>query len=91
MRWASVLGVFLLVLLWPPPAGVEPAAWRLLAVFAATVTGLIAQPAAGGFVVLLGITVLPLLGVMDVRQALRSATGIPWSGWCSRPSSCREA
>ena len=70
MRWAAVLGVFTLVLLWPPPAGVEPAAWRLLAVFAATITGLIAQPAPGGFVVLLGVTALPLLGIMDVRKAL---------------------
>jgi DASS family divalent anion:Na+ symporter len=70
MRWAVVLGVFALVWLWPAPVGVEPAAWRLLAVFAATIAGLIAQPAPGGFVVLLGVTVLPLLGVMDVKKAL---------------------
>ena len=70
MRWAAVLGVLALVLFWPPPAGVEPAAWRLLAVFAATITGLIAQPVPGGFVVLLGVTSLPLLGIMDARKAL---------------------
>ena len=70
MRWVPVLGAFALVWLWPAPAGVEPAAWRLLAVFAATITGLIAQPVPGGFIVLLGVTALPLLGIMDVRKAL---------------------
>ena len=70
MRWAAVLDAFLLVLVWPAPAGVEPAAWRLLAVFVATITGLIAQPVPGGFVVLLGVTALSLLGVMDVKKAL---------------------
>lgn len=79
IRWAAVLGVFLLVLLSPAPASVEPAAWRLLAVFAATITGLIAQPAPGGFVVLLGVTALPLLGVMDVKKALAGyADPIVW-------------
>jgi DASS family divalent anion:Na+ symporter len=56
--------------LWPVPAGVEPAAWRLLAVFAATVAGLIAQPAPGGFIVLLGVTALPVLGVAPIQKAL---------------------
>ena len=69
-RWAAVLVVFLVILLWPAPAGVAPGSWRLLAVFAATITGLVTQPAPGGFVVLLGVIALPLLGVMDVKKAL---------------------
>jgi divalent anion:Na+ symporter, DASS family len=69
-RWAVVLGVGLVVAFWPAPTGVEPAAWHLLAVFAATVAGLIAQPAPGGFVVLLGVTAIAVLGVMPVQKAL---------------------
>ena len=78
-RWAVVLGVFLAVLLVGAPAGVEPAAWRLLAVFAATIAGLIAQPAPGGFVVLLGVLALALLGTMPIKSALAGyADPIVW-------------
>lgn len=70
MRWAVVLGLLLAILGAGAPAGVEPEAWRTFAVFAATIAGLIAQPAAGGFVVLLGVLALPLLGAMPIRNAL---------------------
>ena len=70
LRWAAVLGVFLAILAAGAPAGVEPAAWRIFAVFAATIAGLIAQPAAGGFVVLLGVLALALLGTMPIKSAL---------------------
>jgi DASS family divalent anion:Na+ symporter len=78
-RWAAVLGVFGLVWLWPPPAGVEPASWRLLAVFAATIAGLIFQPVPGGLVVLLGVTALPLVGALPIQSALAGyADPIVW-------------
>lgn len=78
-RWVPVLGVLGLVWLWPLPAGVEPGAWRLLAVFAATIAGLIFQPVPGGLVVLLGVTALPLFGVMPIQRALAGyADPIVW-------------
>jgi DASS family divalent anion:Na+ symporter len=78
-RWSLVLAVFLTVLLAGPPTGLEPAPWRLFAVFAATITGLIAQPAPGGFVVLLGVLALALLGAMPLRSALAGyADPIVW-------------
>jgi len=78
-RWAIVLGVFLAVLLVGAPAGVAPAAWRLLAAFSATIAGLIAQPAPGGFVVLLGVLAMALLGAMPIRSALAGyADPIVW-------------
>lgn len=70
MRWAAVIGVFLAILAAGAPSGVEPAAWRIFAVFASTIAGLVAQPAAGGFVVLLGVLALALLDTMPIKSAL---------------------
>jgi DASS family divalent anion:Na+ symporter len=78
-RWAPVIGILCLIGFLPPPAGVEPAAWRLLAIFAATIAGLIFQPVPGGLVVLLGVTALPLAGVMPIQRALAGyADPIVW-------------
>ena len=70
VRWAIVLLVPLGILLIPIPEGVEPKAWRLLAIFAATITGSIVQPIPGAAIVLLGVTALALFRVMEVKDAL---------------------
>lgn len=54
----------------PVPEGVTPQSWRLLAIFAATITGSIVQPIPGAAIVLLGVTALPLFNVMKVNEAL---------------------
>lgn len=54
----------------PAPEGVSPQSWRLLAIFAATITGSIVQPIPGAAIVLLGVTALPLFNVMKVNEAL---------------------
>jgi DASS family divalent anion:Na+ symporter len=69
-RWAVVLGVLLLIGLWPVPGGIAPGTWTLFAVFAGVIVGLVARPAPAGFVVLLGVVALPLLGVMPIQKAL---------------------
>ena len=53
LRWALVVVPTLLVLAVPTPAGIEANAWRLLAIFVATMLGLIVQPLPGGAMVLL--------------------------------------
>ena len=70
LRWAIVLLVPLGILLIPVPEGIEPKAWRLLAIFAATITGSIVQPIPGAAIVLLGVTALALFRVMEVKDAL---------------------
>jgi DASS family divalent anion:Na+ symporter len=70
LRWAIVLFVAGGILLIPVPEGVTPESWRLLAIFAATITGSIVQPIPGAAIVLLGVTALPLFRVMEVKQAL---------------------
>lgn len=54
----------------PVPAGVKPQAWRLLAVFCATMIGLIAQPLPMGAMVLLGVTACILTGTLTIVDAL---------------------
>jgi len=70
VRWAIVLLVPVAILLIPLPEGVKPESWRLLAIFAATITGSIVQPIPGAAIVLLGVTALPLFRVMEVKEAL---------------------
>jgi len=70
VRWAVVLLVAGGILLIPRPEGVEPASWRLLAIFAATITGSIVQPIPGAAIVLLGVTALALFKVLKIGDAL---------------------
>jgi divalent anion:Na+ symporter, DASS family len=78
-RWAVPLGLGLALAAVPAPSGVSLESWRLFAVFAATVAGLITQPAPGGFVVLLGITTIALFGIMPIQKALAGyADPIVW-------------
>jgi divalent anion:Na+ symporter, DASS family len=70
IRWGIVLFVAAGILLIPVPAGIIPQSWRLLAIFAATITGSIVRPIPGAAMVLLGVTALPLFRVMTVNEAL---------------------
>lgn len=70
LRWGAVLGAGVTIALIPPPTEITTQSWRLLAIFVATIIGLIAQPLPGGAMVLLGVAATALLGVMPVSQAL---------------------
>jgi DASS family divalent anion:Na+ symporter len=70
LRWAIVLFVAGAILVIPRPEGVTVQSWRLLAIFAATITGSIVQPIPGAAIVLLGVTALTLFNVMKVNEAL---------------------
>lgn len=70
LRWGIVLSVAVGILMIPVPAGITPQSWRLLAIFAATIMGSIVRPIPGAAVVLLGVTALPLFGVLPIRDAL---------------------
>lgn len=70
LRWGIVLFVAAAILLIPVPSGITPQSWRLLAIFAATITGSIVRPIPGAAVVLLGVTALPLFKVLTISEAL---------------------
>jgi DASS family divalent anion:Na+ symporter len=79
IRWGIVVASALAVLLVPVPHGITPAAWRLLAIFVATIVGSIARPAPGGAIVLLGVSAIALSGALPVEEALKGyADPIVW-------------
>lgn len=70
LRWLIVLGVALGILLVPVPSGITPQSWRLLAIFAATITGSILRPIPGEAVVLIGVSALAIFQVLPIEEAL---------------------
>lgn len=72
-KWKSFLLVTVLgAIIWftPVPAGLKPQAWHLLAIFVATIVGVILQPLPMGAMALIGITVSALTNTLTVPQAL---------------------
>ncbi|CAN6454152.1 unnamed protein product [Victoria cruziana] len=69
------------VIIWfiPPPAGVARNAWQLLAIFVATIVGIITQPLPLGAIALMGLGVCVLTKTISFAAAF-SAFGdpIPW-------------
>lgn len=53
-----------------PHAGFDAKSWGLLCLFAATISGLIAQPLPAGAVVVIGITIANTLGLVTLQEAL---------------------
>lgn len=79
LRWGIVLFVAAGILLIPVPDGITPQSWRLLAIFAATITGSIVRPIPGAAIVLLGVAALPLFRVMTINEALNGyADPVVW-------------
>ncbi len=70
IRWAVVLAVGVTIWLLPRPTGITPQAWRLLAIFLATITGSIVRPIPGGGMVLLGVSAVAITGALPIREAL---------------------
>ncbi len=60
------------IVLWfiPEPEGVDVKAWHLLAIFVATIVGIISKPLPMGAVAMLGITVTALTGTLTIGQSL---------------------
>jgi len=75
-RWAVVLFAGGAVLAFPVPEGVDPRGWRLLAIFVATVTGMLLQPLPIGALALLGVVVAVASGSVTVQVAM-SGYGTP--------------
>ncbi len=54
----------------PIPQGVNPTAWQLMAVFVATVIGLILAPFPLGAMAMLSMTIVVLLGILSIKDVL---------------------
>lgn len=69
-RWLIPIGIGGAIALLPTPDGVEPQGWYLLAIFVATIIGIIARPAPMGVIALLGLTVAAATEVLTLGDAL---------------------
>jgi DASS family divalent anion:Na+ symporter len=77
-KWGVIVTCAVLVYLLRP-ADVTPQAWRLLAIFLATIVGSILCPMPSAGVVFLGVTALALTGAQTIDQALKGyADPIVW-------------
>ena len=56
IRWGVVLLAGLIIYLLPHPSEITAQSWLLLAIFVATIVGMIVQPMPGGAMVLLGVS-----------------------------------
>ncbi len=60
----------IVILALPAPAAITPRGWRLLAIFAGTIVGLMAQPLPLGAMALLGLSAAAVTGALPAGQAL---------------------
>lgn len=70
--WKGLLVIGIGAAIWvsPIPAGLKPQAWKLFAIFAATIAGLILQPLPMGVTCFVSITFTALVGVLTPAQVL---------------------
>ena len=68
----GIIVVIIGVLIWysPVPAGVKKEAWHLLAIFVATIVGLILTPLPMGAVVIFGVMMTTFTGILKIGEAL---------------------
>ncbi len=64
------IAVGLIIWFIPPPEGVAPEAWHLLAIFVATIVGIISKPLPMGAVAIIGIAMTALTGTLPIGDAL---------------------
>lgn len=69
-RLAIVVAVGLAIWLLPAPAGIEPRAWQLLAIFVATIVGIIAKPLPIGAVGMLAMATLLGTRTLTLTESL---------------------
>jgi DASS family divalent anion:Na+ symporter len=67
-KWLLVILLPAILVLLPVPAGVTPQAWRLLAIFAGTILGLMLQPLPLGAIALIGLAAAALTGALPAGQ-----------------------
>ncbi len=71
LSWAFLPLIYgIIVFLVPRPPSVNPAGWRLLGIFVATIAGLILQPIPGGALVLIAVILAALCGGLSIAHAL---------------------
>ena len=72
-KWVRLVGTLMVgIVLWvtPPPAGVDVRAWHLLAIFVATIVGIVTRPFPMGAVAMFGIAATSLTGTLTIEESV---------------------
>ncbi len=86
VRTVSLVAVLIGLVIWflPPPAGVEPRGWHLLAIFVATIIGIMVRAAPMSAIAIIGLAVTVLTGTLGVPDALSGfAHPVVWLVLCA--------
>ncbi|HTO61473.1 MAG TPA: DASS family sodium-coupled anion symporter [Bradyrhizobium sp.] len=79
LRYAIPLALGVLIWFLPVPAGLEPRAWHMFALFVVTIAGIIAAPLPMSVVALVAATAAALLGLVDFKDVVQSTgTDLVW-------------
>lgn len=79
VRSLAVIAVGAIIWFMPVPEGLKPAAWKLLAIFVATILGFILQPLPIGSLAFISVTFTALSGVLKPAEALSGfSNGTIW-------------
>lgn len=80
----TILAIGAVIWLMPVPAGLKPQAWHLLAIFVATIIGIIMSPLPMGAMALIGIAVAALTNTLTMAQALSAfSNSVIWLIVCA--------
>lgn len=69
-RFALAIAIGVVIWFLPAPEGVGVEAWHLLAIFVATIVGIVLEPVPMGAVAVLGIAATTLTGTLGINEAL---------------------
>lgn len=67
---AIVIAIGLILWFLPRPEAIEPQGWQLLAIFVATIAGIIMHPLPMGSIAIMGMTVAVVTGTLSLEQTL---------------------
>ena len=70
LQLAGTLAVGVILWFTPPPDGVDIRAWHLLAIFVATIVGIVTSPFPMGAVAIFGIAATSLTGTLTIEQSV---------------------
>ncbi len=78
LRLLALLAIYVLVAhVLPRPASIEPAGWRVAAIFAATMVGMMLRPLPGAALVLIGLSAMVAVGDVPMVRALSGFAAPP--------------
>ena len=79
LRWSAPVVICLGLWLLPAPEGLDPKAWHMFAIFAATIAGILSSPIATGALMFIALAVCYFTHTLTLSQALSGfASGTVW-------------